>query len=101
MPFGAHETMEVHEILSEKVNMISHFNFYAAQTKNPQLRDMTIRHQQEELRSYDAIVAYTHDYQSFSPLPANTNMSGVTPDQIQYGLNNPTMVTPETNTVFN
>ncbi|MGJ7922630.1 spore coat protein, partial [Neobacillus sp. LXY-4] len=26
---------------------------------------------------------------------------GVTPDQIQYGLNNPTMVTPETNTVFN
>jgi spore coat protein CotF len=101
MPFGAHETMEVHEILSEKINMISHFNFYATQTKNPMLKDMINRHQQEEIKTYDAMVAYTHEYTNFTPVPPNTNVSFVKPDQIQYGLDNPTMLTPETNASFN
>ncbi|WP_121613571.1 spore coat protein [Mesobacillus foraminis] len=101
MPFGAHETMEVHEILTEKLNMISHFNVYAAQTKNPELRRIIARHQQEEMKSYDAIVAYTHDYTQFTPVPPNTSLSKVIPEDIQYGLNNPSMLAPETNTVLN
>ncbi|SEN64362.1 Spore coat protein CotF [Mesobacillus persicus] len=101
MPFGAHETMEVHEILAEKINMISHFNIYAMQTKNPELKDMIMRHQQEEMKTYDAIVAYTHDYNQFSPIPPNTSVMNVKPDQIQYGLNNPSMLAPETNAVMN
>ncbi|MBM4765176.1 spore coat protein [Bacillus sp. B15-48] len=101
MPFGAHEAMEVHEVLSEKINMISHFNIYAQQTQNQQLMEMINRHQQEEINSYDAIVAYTHDYTQFTPIPPNTSVSQVTPDQIQYGLNDPTMIAPETNAVLN
>ncbi|WP_462413307.1 spore coat protein [Neobacillus sp. Marseille-QA0830] len=100
MPFGAHETMEVHEILAEKINMISHFNLYATQVKNPQLKEIIKRHQQEEVNSYDVIVAYTHDYQPFMPLPSSANIN-VQPEQIQYGLNNPSMIAPETNAVFN
>src|SRR3954471_9986543 len=92
MPFGAHEAMEVHEILTEKINMINHFNFYANQTKTPELKDMIRRHLQEEIKSYDAIVSYTHDYQHFTPVPPNTNISGIQPEQIQYGLNNPSML---------
>jgi spore coat protein CotF len=101
MPFGAHEAMEIHEILNEKVNMITHFNLYATQTKNPELKEMITRHLQAAIQSYDAIVAYTHDYHPFSPVPANTNISQVKPEQIQYGLNNPTMVAPETNSALN
>lgn len=95
MPYGAHETMEVHEILMEKINMITHFNFYATETQNQQLIDMIIRHQQEEIRSYNEIVAYTHDYNRFNPVPPNTNIREITPQEIQYGLNNPTQSAPE------
>ncbi|MEH7097341.1 spore coat protein [Neobacillus vireti] len=101
MPFGAHEAMEVHEILTEKINMINHFNLYAKQAKNPQLKEMIHRHLQEEIKSYDTVVSYTHDYQNFAPMSANTHVGTVKPNQIQYGLDNPSMVTPETSTTFN
>ncbi|MDR4947615.1 spore coat protein [Neobacillus cucumis] len=101
MPFGAHEAMEVHEILTEKINMINHFHMYAAQAKDPQLKEMIHRHLQEEIKSYDTVVSYTHDYQNFAPMSANTNMGSVKPNQIQYGLDNPSMVAPEANTTFN
>ncbi|WP_251570547.1 spore coat protein [Neobacillus cucumis] len=101
MPFGAHEAMEVHEILTEKINMINHFNLYAQQAKNPQLKEMIHRHLQEEIKSYDTIVSYTHDYQNFAPMSPNTNVGSVKPDQIQYGLDNPSMLAPESNTTFN
>jgi spore coat protein CotF len=101
MPFGAHETMEVHEVLAEKMNMISHFNLYAMQTKNPELKSMIMRHQQEEIQSYDSLVKYTHDYTQFTPIPPNTSVSNIKPDQIQYGLDNPSMLAPETNATLN
>ncbi|WP_404332494.1 spore coat protein [Mesobacillus maritimus] len=101
MPFGAHETMEVHEVLAEKKNMISHFNLYAMQTKNPELKNMIMRHQQEEIKSYDTIVTYTHDYTHFNPISPNTSVSNIKPDQIQYGLDNPSMLAPETNVTLN
>ncbi|MEH7416777.1 spore coat protein [Neobacillus drentensis] len=101
MPFGAHEAMEVHEILTEKINMINHFNLYAQQAKNSQLKEMIHRHLQEEIKSYDAIVSYTHDYQNFAPMSPNTNIGSVKPNQIKYGLDNPSMLAPESTTTFN
>jgi len=62
MPFGAHETMEVHEILNEKINMINHFGLYKQICQDPQLRDMIERHMQTAVASYNEIVQYTHDY---------------------------------------
>jgi spore coat protein CotF len=100
MPFGAHETMETHEILMEKINCITHFNLYAQQAQNPQLRDMIARHQQEEIASYNELVAYTHDYNEFRPLSPNTDIRGINPQQIQYGLNNPPPLGPESNARF-
>lgn len=95
MPFGAHETMEVNEVLLEKVNMITHFNLYAQSTKNQRLLDMLMRHQQEEIRTYDEILAYTHDYNRFNPVPPRTNVRGITPQQIQYGVNQPPQMQPQ------
>ncbi|PLS17982.1 coat F domain protein [Bacillus sp. M6-12] len=99
MPFGAHEAMEVHEILMEKINMITHFNIYANETNNPQLLDIIIRHQQEEIRSYNEFVAYTHDYKTFVPIPPNTEVRGISPQQIQYGMNTQAEFTPQYGTV--
>jgi spore coat protein CotF len=98
MPYGAHETMEVHEILLEKVNMITHFNIYLSQAQNRELLDMIVRHQQEEIRSYNEIVAYTHDYNAFSPVPPLTDIKGVSPQHIKYGLNNPPQLGPQADT---
>lgn len=98
MPYGAHEAMETHEILMEKINMITHFNLYAREANNPQLKDMIARHLDEEIRGYNEIVHYTHDYTGMSPIPPNTEMTGVTPQSIQYGLNNPPQMAPQSDT---
>jgi spore coat protein CotF len=97
MQFGAHETMETHEILMEKINMITHFNLYAKQARNPQLLDMILRHQQEEIVSYNEIVAFTRGDNRFSPISPNTDIRGVSNQQIQYGLNNPPQFAPQAN----
>jgi spore coat protein CotF len=101
MPYGAHETMEMHEILMEKINMITHFNLYVKEAKNPQLLDMIIRHQQEEIRSYNEIVDYTRGNHQFSPIPPNTEIRGINHQQIQYGLNNPPQFMPQSDSALN
>lgn len=100
MPFGAHETMEVHEILNEKLNLITHFSFYAQQAQNQQLRQMIQHHLQTAIQSYDQLVAYTHDYTAASK-GQPYQMPNVQPDQIQYGLRNPQPQMPQTQGSFN
>jgi spore coat protein CotF len=95
MPFGAHETMEMHEVLMEKINAITHFNLYAKQAKNPQLQDMIMRHQQEEIMSYNEIVSFTRGNSHFNPIPPNTLIRGIGHQQIQYGLRNPPQFAPQ------
>jgi spore coat protein CotF len=94
MPFGAHETMEVHEILNEKLNLINHFSFYLQQTQNAELRQMIERHLQTAIQSYDQLVAYTHDYSAASGGPQPYGMPQAQPQQIQYGLRQPAPVMP-------
>jgi spore coat protein CotF len=93
MPFGAHESMEVHEILSEKVCMINHLGFYATQVQDHHLGNMIQRHLQAALTAYNQLANYTHDYRQ---VPAATmQMSTVAvPNRVQYGLNNPAPVMP-------
>lgn len=89
MPYGAHETMEVHELLNEKMNMINHFSFYARQAQSPELRDMIARHLQAAEQSYNQLVAYTHDYGAASGGQTPYGMPRVQPQQVQYGLHQP------------
>lgn len=97
MPYGAHETMEVHETLNEKLNLINHFNLYAQMTQNPQIRSMLERHLATAVQSYDQLVAYTHNYNA-APQQGRTAAPGMTsqvqPQQIQYGLRQPAPVAP-------
>lgn len=100
MPFGAHETMETHEILTEKINGISHLHLYARHARNQQLKDMINRHLQDSVRSYNEIVAYTHAYTNAPAATVGSQTSGVSPQHIQYGLHNPQAVAPQNDSVF-
>ena len=100
MPYGAHETMEVHEILNEKINMINHFAFYSEQAKDPRLQQMIKRHLQSAINGYDQLVAYTHNYNTVSPFTLTSSKLDVQPQQIQYGLHNPAQVSPLMNGSF-
>jgi spore coat protein CotF len=93
MPFGAHEALEVHEILNEKVCMIDHLLQYEQQAGDPTLKDLIRRHRQSALRNYNEVVSYTHDYRGI--VPSEVQFSQVaSPDSIQYGLRNPAPVMP-------
>jgi spore coat protein CotF len=95
MPFGAHETMEVHEVLNEKINLINHFALYSQQTQNEQLRQMMERHMQTTIQSYDGLVSYTHDYESGQQRKQAQGMLNIQPHQIQYGLRHPPQQMPQ------
>ena len=94
MPFGAHETMEVHEILNEKMNLINHFTFYAQQCQNAELRRMIENHLQTAIQSYDQLVAYTHDYNAAANRQQPYGAPQVRPQQVQYGLHQPMPQSP-------
>lgn len=94
MPYGAHETMEVHEILNEKLNLINHFSMYAQQTQDAELRQMIERHLQTAVMSYDQLIAYTHDYSAASGRQQPYGMPQAQPEQVQYGLRQPSPQMP-------
>jgi spore coat protein CotF len=97
MPYGAHEAMEAHEILGEKICMIDHFSLYATQCQDPVLRHMIDRHLQQAIQSYNELVSYTHNYHTVAPQSAQISHVA-SPQSIQYGLRNPAPVTPQMNT---
>ncbi|WAH36953.1 spore coat protein [Alicyclobacillus dauci] len=99
MPFGAHESMELHEILTEKINMITHFNLYAQEARNPQLLDMIVRHQQEEIVAYNEMVSMAHGNTRFTPIPANTDIKA-SEQQVRYGLTTRRQAAPQADAVL-
>jgi spore coat protein CotF len=105
MPFGAHETMEAHEILNEKLNVIQHLSLYAQMAQSQQLWEMIDRHLSTAVRGYDQLVAYTHDYntaqQGQQAAPAFGVMDQVQPNDVQYGLRQPAPVAPALQGVLN
>jgi len=96
MPFGAHETMEVHEVLNEKINLINHLAMYTQQTQNQQLHQLMERHMQSAIQGYDQLVAYTHDYNASQQRMQAQGMLNIQPQQIQYGLRQPQAQMPQT-----
>lgn len=104
MPFGAHETMEVHEILNEKINMINHFAFYAKQCQNQQVKQMIDHQLQTAMQSYDQMVSYTHDFAAANNIQNIAGVPNVNQDawqQIQYGLRSPQPQIPQIQGHFN
>ncbi|MFS0837569.1 spore coat protein [Paenibacillus sp. 1P03SA] len=101
MPFGAHETLEVHEVLTEKINMIQHFSFYARQARHPQVRAIAEHHLQAGAQHYNELVAYTHDYSAARGQAPYGQPPFVSVQDILYGLRHPAPVAPVTDGSFN
>lgn len=95
MPFGAHETVETHEILNEKMNMIRHFAMYRAMCSSEELRRMIDRQLTELTRSYDRLANYTRDYAARFGVPQQYAQPQGTPQQVLYGLRQPASVSPQ------
>jgi spore coat protein CotF len=96
MPFGAHETMEVHEVLNEQICMIDHLAMYADMCSDPALQEMLNRQRAHALHHYHELARYTHDYRAV--LPTEVQFSQVaSPREIQYGLRNPAPAAPAPN----
>lgn len=89
MPFGAHETMEVHELLNETINMINHFSLYEKEVRDQELGSMIQRQLRSAIQCYDRLVAYTHDYSAANQMVPPYESPQTQPNQIQYGLQNP------------
>jgi spore coat protein CotF len=101
MPFGAHETMEVHEILNEKIVMMDHFHLYAQYAQSDGVRRLVERHLQSAMHHYEQLVAYTHDYHAAGQ-PMGTHGGGpnyatanTSYQDIQYGLRQPAPIGPQ------
>jgi spore coat protein CotF len=59
-----------------------------------------VRHQQEEILSYNEIVACTRGNSRFNPIPPNTAIQGITNQQIQYGVNRPLQFAPQSDALL-
>lgn len=93
MPFGAHEAMEVQDVLNEQICMIDHLALYREMCSDPVLRGMIDHQRAHALRHYNELAEYTHDYRAV--LPTEVQFSQVTsPNEIRYGLRNPAPVAP-------
>lgn len=102
MPYGAHETMEVHEILNEKINLINHFGVYRQQCQDPALEQMLHRHLQTAIDSYNQLVSYTHDYMRVPQYnEPNTMARNIRPQNVHYGLQNAQPQSPKMQGSFN
>ncbi|MBO8164985.1 MAG: spore coat protein [Brevibacillus sp.] len=91
---GAHETMELHEVLTDTVDGINQFELYRPYAKDPQLQAMIDRHIQFMVQEYNNMVNALNQ-QGMSPMgsgyrtPRTTAAAAPT-----YGLNNPAPQSP-------
>ncbi|MTI82682.1 MAG: spore coat protein [Firmicutes bacterium] len=87
---GAHETMELHEVITDTVDGINQFELYRPHVKNPQLLSMLdnqIRFMTEE---YNNMVQSVTQHTSVQNIPYR----GVKNTAPAYGLNNPSPNAP-------
>lgn len=87
---GAHETMELHEVLTSAINEINHFQLYRSMARDPQLMSMLDRHLQFMTNEYNQMVQTLHQQGNTHAVPyrAATNKAPI------YGLDNPAPQSP-------
>ncbi|NIK68634.1 MULTISPECIES: spore coat protein [unclassified Paenibacillus] len=87
---GAHETMEIHEILTSAINGINHFQLYRSMVTDQQLSQILDRHAQMMMSEYQTAVQSLNQQGSGQMTPYRT-MENQTP---KYGLDHPAPQSP-------
>ena len=92
---GAHETVEIHEILSSAINAINTMQLYRPYAKDPRLGQMMDKQLQFAVNEYNHVVQTLQNIngqrQMMSPSAAYRGNQNFTPI---YGLDNPAMQSP-------
>ncbi|UFJ41651.1 spore coat protein [Brevibacillus humidisoli] len=94
--YGAHEVMELHEVLTDTVDGINQFELYRPYAKDPQLQSIMDRHIQFMVQEYNNLVnALNQQAMATGGTGYRTprTAAGMSPT---YGLNNPAPQTPNT-----
>ncbi len=91
--FGAHEVMEVHEVLSNMIEGINRFGMYRQFVRDSQLQGLMENQLRHMNQSYNNIVSYLQNKGTASSMPYH----GVRKSSVQYGLRNPASMYPSTN----
>lgn len=83
--WGAHEAMEVHEVLTDHIDGINQFELYRPHVKDQKLMNILDKQLQHMQSSYQNIVSYVHNKGMHAAEPYRA----VKTAGIKYGLNNP------------
>ena len=91
--FGAHEVMEMHEVLTSAIDGINQLQLYRPHAKDPQLRQIIDNHMQFMMNEYNGMVQALNQRGMAQAVPyrAPGNFSPT------YGLDNPAPQTPNAN----
>ena len=87
---GAHETMEVHEVLTSAINGINHFQLYRSFVKDQQLMQILDNQMQFMMDEYNQMVQTLNQQGNNNAVPYNSIANGVP----TYGLKNPAPQSP-------
>lgn len=94
--YGAHEVMELHEVLTDTIDGINQFELYRPYAKDPQLQTIIDRHIQFMVQEYNNLV------NALNQQGTGTNVTGYRTPRTNvgmsptYGLRNPAAQTPNT-----
>jgi spore coat protein CotF len=90
--YGAHEVMEIHEVLTDTINGINQFQLYTPYVKDQQLRTILDRQVQFMTQEYNNLMQVINQGGMTQAMPYRTPMKSAP----VYGLNNPTPESPNT-----
>jgi spore coat protein CotF len=88
--YGAHEVMEIHEVLSDTINGINQFQLYTPYVKDQQLRTILDRQVQFMTQEYNNLIQVANQRGMSQATPYRTPMKNAP----VYGLDNPTADSP-------
>jgi spore coat protein CotF len=91
---GAHEVMELHEVLTETIDGINQFELYRPYAKDPQLLNMLDRHLQFMTQEYNNLVSALGQH-GITPMGGDSYRAPKTTTPA-YGLHQPSPQTPNT-----
>lgn len=94
---GAHEVLDLHEVLSESICALNTMQLYRPYVQDQQLQQMMNRHMQAMIADYNNMVQTAHQLGGTQAMPARAHKYMANPNvsfQPMYGLHNPQTQTP-------
>lgn len=92
--YGAHEVMELHEVLTDAIDGINQFHLYRPHASDPQLQSILDHQIQFMTQNYNNMVQAVHQGGASHAAPYRTPKT----NQPLYGLRNPQPQAPNTST---